>query len=191
VPELPEFHDPAWTEPRPFELSVPVHMQDMGENNCDPVHFQFVHQMDQVPPGEISYAENGRFMRMVSHSEQVTPLGTFQVELEREAWGIGLVSVRAKGVGDAGLLMYSSTTPVDAGHTHSRWLFLVTRKLADIAGEEWIANMQGGVMQDMRIWKNKIHRPEPVFCEADDYLAEFRRWADQFYSTSQKPSAGE
>ena len=43
VPEMPEIGDPDWTEPRTFELEVPVHMQDMAENNCDPVHFQFVH----------------------------------------------------------------------------------------------------------------------------------------------------
>ncbi len=188
VPALAEFDDPQWTEPRSFELKVPVHMQDMGENNCDPVHFRYVHKMDEVPPGEISYAEGGRFMRMVNRSERETPLGTFQVELERDAWGIGLVSVRLKGVGEAGLLMFSSTTPVDAGNTHSRWLFTVTRALADVAGEEWIDDMSTGVMQDMRIWGNKIHRPEPVLCEADEYLAEFRKWSAQFYSPSQQPA---
>jgi phenylpropionate dioxygenase-like ring-hydroxylating dioxygenase large terminal subunit len=38
IPAMPEFDDPAWTEIRTFELEVPVHMQDMNENNCDPVH---------------------------------------------------------------------------------------------------------------------------------------------------------
>jgi hypothetical protein len=39
-----------------------------------------------------------------------------------------------------------------------------------------------GVLDDMRIWQNKIHRADPVFCEADTLLVEFRRWAKQFYS---------
>jgi nitrite reductase/ring-hydroxylating ferredoxin subunit len=182
VPTLSEFEDPEWTEPRQFELKVDVHMQEMAENNCDPVHFQFVHGLLDVPPGEISYAENGRFMRMINRGVREFSFGSFQTELERDAWGLGLVSVRTKGVPGAGLLMFTSTSPIDTGHTHSRWLFTVTKNLADVAGEEFITGMTDGVQQDMRIWHNKIHRADPVLCEADHYLAEFRRWARQFYS---------
>ena len=55
----------------------------------------------------------------------------------------------------------------------------------DVAGEEWMDNITAGVYDDMRIWANKIHRAEPVFCEADTLLVEFRRWAKQFYSPDQ------
>jgi len=184
VPSLPELEDPEWTEPRTYELKVDVHMQDMAENNCDPVHFQYVHGMLDVPPSEISYADNGRFMRVVSRTKQETPLGAFDTELERDTWGLGLSSVRTKGIPNAGLLMFSSTTPIDAGHTHSRWLFTVSKNLADVAGEDFIAGMSQGVLSDMQIWKNKIHRAHPVLCKGDTYLIEFRRWAKQFYSES-------
>ena len=182
VPLMAEFEDPEWTEPRTFELEVAVHMQEMAENNCDPVHFQYVHGMLEVPPSEISYSEDGRFMRMVSSGKQETSLGTFETTLERDTWGLGLSSVRIKGIPGAGLLMFSSTSPVDSGHAHSRWLFTVTENLADVAGEEFISGMSQGVLQDVRIWKNKIHRAHPVLCKADQYLIEFRRWTKQFYS---------
>ncbi len=182
VPVMSELDDEAWTEPRVFELRVAVHMQDMAENNCDPVHFQFVHKNAEIPPSELSYGDDGRFFRMVSRSQHETPLGSFEMELERDTWGLGLSSVRMKGIPNAGLLMFSSTSPIDAGHTHSRWLFTVSRNMADVAGEEFIEGMSQGVMQDVRIWENKIHRARPVLCEADKYLAEFRRWAKQFYS---------
>ena len=39
-----------------------------------------------------------------------------------------------------------------------------------------------GQCRDMRIWENKIHRGDPVLCEADEYVAEFSRWAKPFYS---------
>jgi nitrite reductase/ring-hydroxylating ferredoxin subunit len=184
VPTIAEFDDPTWTEPRTFDLEVAVHMQEMAENNCDPVHFQFVHKMADVPPTEISYAEGGRFMLMVNRSEQETPMGSFMMQLERETWGLGLVTVRSTGIPDAGLLMFSSSSPIDAHHTLSRWLFTVTSNLADVAGEEFIDAMSTGVLQDVRIWENKIHRPDPVLCEADEYLGHFRRWAKQFYSDS-------
>lgn len=182
VPEMPELSDPEWTEPRPFELRVPCHMQELAENNCDPIHFQYVHGNAQVPPSELRFGEDGRFFRMSNTGPQETPYGTFEMTLERDTWGLGLTSVRLKGFAEAGLLMFSSTAPIDQRHAHSRWLFTTSRSIADVAGEEWIASLQQGVLQDMRIWKNKIYRPDPALCEADEYLAAFRRWTKQFYS---------
>ena len=85
VPEIPELSDPAWSEPRQFELQVPVHLQEMAENNCDPIHFMFVHGMETTPNTKIDYGEDGRFMRIADKSERVTPFGTFNIELERGA----------------------------------------------------------------------------------------------------------
>jgi hypothetical protein len=90
--------------------------------------------------------------------------------------------VRVAGIGDAGLLMFSSTSPIDRAHSQSRWIFTVTRNLADVAGEDFVQGLQAGVLQDMRIWSNKIHRARPLFCEADESIVQFRRWAKQFYS---------
>jgi phenylpropionate dioxygenase-like ring-hydroxylating dioxygenase large terminal subunit len=184
VPVVAELSDPAWSEPRRLELDVPVHMQDMHENNLDPVHFQFVHGMLEVPPSEITYADGGRTMRVQHTAERELPFGTFKTTLVRESWGLGLASVRTEGIPGAGLLMFSSTAPIDARNTRSRWLFTVTRNMADLAGEEFIQALSSGVMQDMRIWRNKIHRARPVLCEADAHLGEFRKWARQFYSHS-------
>jgi hypothetical protein len=79
--------------------------------------------------------------------------------------------------------MFSSTTPVDHHTTMSRWLLFSTKGAVDFVGEEWFAAITNGVMDDWRVWTNKRHLVEPVFCEADKPLAEFRRWAKQFYST--------
>ncbi|MGI9432237.1 MAG: Rieske 2Fe-2S domain-containing protein [Myxococcota bacterium] len=182
LPEVPELIDPEWTEPRHFELEVGVHMQEMAENNCDPVHFQYVHSAMKVPESDMEYRDGGRFFRITSTNEHETPMGTFQMELERDTYSLGVTTVRMRGIPGAGLMMFSSTTPVDRTHTVSRGLFATSRNMADIAGEEFIQNMSQGVLQDVRIWENKIHRAQPVFCEADTYLAEFRRWAKQFYS---------
>jgi phenylpropionate dioxygenase-like ring-hydroxylating dioxygenase large terminal subunit len=182
VPALPELEDPRWTEPRTFEIEVPVHMQEMHENNNDPVHFHFVHGNLAMPRSEIRFAEGGRVMHMTTRQRRETPYGTFDTALETDSWGLGLAAVRIAGIGDAGLLMFSSTSPVDAGHSYSRWAFTVTRDFADVAGEDFVQALQAGVLQDLRIWRNKIHRARPVLCEADTWLAEFRRWASQFYS---------
>ena len=54
--------------------------------------------------------------------------------------------------------------------------------MVDLAGEDFMNGLTSGVMQDLRIWSNKVHRARPVLCEADTYLAEFRQWVKQFYS---------
>ncbi len=185
VPELPQFSDPEWTEPRQFELEVPVHMQEMAENNCDPVHFQYVHGMLETPESDMSYGEEGRFFRINTRSVRETPGGSFEVDLERDTYCLGMTTVKLKGLPGAGLLFFSSTSPVDDRHTISRWCFTTTRNMADVAGEEFIAGMTTGVLQDLRIWENKVFQHEPVLCEADDLLAEFRSWTRQFYSPSE------
>jgi phenylpropionate dioxygenase-like ring-hydroxylating dioxygenase large terminal subunit len=185
IPEVPELSHPDWTEPRTIELEVPVHMQDMAENNCDPVHFKHVHGLEEMPPSEVSYAEDGRFFKAISEGERELPDGSkIKTRLVRDTWGLGISSVYIEGVPGVGLYMFSSTTPVDQQNTISRWIFTVTKNMADIAGEDFIQNLSTGVLQDMRIWKNKIHRAQPVFCEADELLVDFRRWTRQFYSES-------
>jgi len=181
-PVMPEIGHRDWSEPRTHEIVLEAHVQDTHENNNDPVHFQFVHKMVQTPPGEISYSSDGRHYRMVNTSEQVTPLGTFQMTLVRDSWGLGLTAVRSEGIPGAGLLMYSSTTPIDEQRVLSRWLLTATNNLVDIAGEEFMKGLTDGVQQDFVIWKNKVHRARPVLCEGDVYLAEFRKWARQFYT---------
>ncbi len=196
LPQLDEFSSAGWTEPRYHELKVPVHIQDMAENNCDPIHFHFVHGNFNPGNSEVFDGENGdergdssHYFRAVSTSTQETPLGSFDTELERRTWGLGLVAVGVKGIGEAGLLMLAATTPVDHNNTHSRWLFTVTEDMADLAGEDFIASFSAGVQQDMRIWQNKIHRPAPVLCEADTELAFFRKWVRQFYPSKGRVTA--
>jgi hypothetical protein len=35
--------------------------------------------------------------------------------------------------------------------------------------------------QDFPIWENKLFRAQPALAEGDGPIAEFRRWAAQFY----------
>jgi nitrite reductase/ring-hydroxylating ferredoxin subunit len=185
VPAAPHYADPDWSPARTFEIEVPVHIQDMAENNLDPVHFQYVHGMSGTPDTEISFEDDGRVLHAVSYSTQETPVGTFDMQLVRETWGLGLGTVESSGIPGVGLYMFTSTSPIDRDTTISRWALTTTNNAVDVAGEEWMENITKGVFDDMRIWSNKIHRADPVLCEADTLLAEFRRWARQFYSPDQ------
>ncbi len=181
-PPMPEIGHADWSEPRTFQLELQAHVQETHENNNDPVHFQFVHKMAQDQENEIRYSSDGRHYQIVTKSEQQTPFGTFEMSLERDSWGLGLTAVRLVGIPDAGLLMYSSTTPIDDARVMSRWLLTCTNNLVDLAGEEFMTSLTEGVMQDFPIWKNKVHRSKPVLCEGDEYLGDFRKWVRQFYT---------
>jgi hypothetical protein len=138
--------------------------------------------MTDVPESEISFSQNGLFMHMTDEAERPSTYGTFRTKLIRDSFGIGIATVRLDGIPNAGLLMLSSTTPIDTRHTHSRWIFTVTNNLADTAGEEFIDGLSEGVLADVRIWENKIYRPNPVLCDGDLFLGKFRQWTKQFYS---------
>ena len=189
-PTLPEIGHQDWAEPRCFDLELEAHVQETHENNNDPVHFRFVHGMNDSPESssEISYSDDGRHYRISTEYQNQTPFGTFQMQLVRDSWGLGLTAIRSVGIEGAGLLMFSSTTPIDDRFVISRWLMTATRNWIDLAGEEFMNGITSGVEQDFAIWKHKVYRAHPLLCEEDRFLADYRRWVRQFYS---HPPAGE
>jgi phenylpropionate dioxygenase-like ring-hydroxylating dioxygenase large terminal subunit len=184
VPELSQLHDSDWSEPREWEFGMRVNVQDMAENNLDPVHFQFVHNMMDTPPTEITFEDDGRVLHASSDVDRETPDGTIRTQLLRSTWGIGLASVESIGVPGVGLYMFSSATPTEKNYTVSRWLITATQNVFETYGEDWIEGIKSGIPDDRRIWENKIHVANPVFCKNDRLLAEFRRWTKQFYSAA-------
>ena len=185
-PEQPEFHDAAlreeWAEPRAFEVVLDAHIQDTHENNNDPVHFLYVHGATSVPDSEIEFTPDSTHYRITSINEVEYPFGTFKMVFHRDSWGLGLNAMDMQGIPGAGLKMFAATTPINEKQVISRWLLTATRNMVDIAGEEFMDNITSGVEQDFDIWKHKVHRANPVFCEGDHYLGDFRKWARQFYS---------
>ena len=187
-PTQPEFESDEWSEPRIFDLVMEAPLQDTHENNSDPVHFQFVHGMSETPPTEVHFSSNSNYYRITSRYNQPQLGGALELLLVRESWGLGLATVRTEGLPGAGLLMYASTTPIDETRVHSRWQLTCTKNMVDVAGEEFMKGLTEGVLQDIPIWKNKVHRTRPLLCEADTDIAAFRKWARQFYSS---PTPGE
>ncbi len=181
-PLQPAFENEDWSEPRTFDVILDAHVQDTHENNNDSVHFLYVHGASDVPESSISYTPDSTHYRISSTSEIDYPFGTFKMTLVRDSWGLGLNCMSMDGIPGAGLMMFASTTPIDENSVHSRWLLTASNNMVDIAGEEFMKNITAGIKQDLDIWKYKVHRANPVFCEGDHYLADYRKWARQFYT---------
>ena len=54
-------------------------------------------------------------------------------------------------------------------------------KSSESFGQMFVEGMTMGVQQDIPIWENKIYRERPVLCDGDGPIAEFRKWAQNFY----------
>jgi nitrite reductase/ring-hydroxylating ferredoxin subunit len=166
VPEVPEFAHEDWLPIVVRDFEIRVAAQDMAENNVDFAHFRYVHGTEAIP--EDSFVTDGTYKKAVGGG------GTFV----REGFGLGLGVLRIAGY----VTFLSSTTPLDAGNVHVRWVFTAPRANGEGAAEQAAESFCAGVSQDIPIWENKVYRDPPVVTKTEKLILEHRRWAQQFYS---------
>jgi nitrite reductase/ring-hydroxylating ferredoxin subunit len=177
LPDLPELDDPDWTPPRYAEFLVPAHVQDIAENSCDPVHFQYVHGQPDVPPSEVSIDEDGRILHLNSDASNAD----FPSQLHAIVYSPGFAMVRNTYGPGAEMVMYNSAQPISKHETRMRWTLTVRREIEDAAGDDVMKGIISGLSDDYPIWANKVHKHRPVFCKGDETLVTFRKWVRQFY----------
>ena len=180
LPSLPELGHPDWTSPRYTEFLVPAHVQDIAENSCDPVHFQFVHKMEDVPPSEVTIDADGRTLHLHSDAEQ----SGVSTHLHATVYNPGFAMVRNTYAPGAEMVMYNSAQPITKHQTLMRWTLTVSRAIEDLAGDDVMEGIIAGLDDDYPIWANKVHKHRPLFCKEDKSLVMFRKWVRQFYVTS-------
>ncbi|MDG2045781.1 MAG: Rieske 2Fe-2S domain-containing protein [Halioglobus sp.] len=180
LPSLPELGHPDWTSPRYTEFLVPAHVQDIAENSCDPVHFQFVHKMEDVPPSEVTIDADGRTLHLHSDAEQ----SGVATHLHATVYNPGFAMVRNTYAPGAEMVMYNSAQPISKNQTLMRWTLTVSRAIEDLAGDDVMEGIIAGLQDDYPIWANKVHKHRPLFCKEDKSLVMFRKWVRQFYATS-------
>lgn len=185
LPELPELGNPDWTEPRYTEFLVPAHVQDIAENSCDPVHFQFVHKMMDTPPSVVTIDDDGRTLHLNSDASNAD----FPSQLHAIVYNPGFAMVRQTYGPGAEMVMYNSAQPISKHETRMRWTLTVTRAIEDVAGDDVMEGIISGLNDDYPIWANKVHKHRPIFCKEDKSLVMFRKWVRQFYLTSKDKRA--
>ena len=179
LPDLPELGDPNWTSPRYAEFLVPAHVQDIAENSCDPVHFQYVHRQPDVPPSQVTIEDNGRILHLHSDASKAE----IPSQLHATVYSPGFAIVRNTYGPGAEMVMYNSAQPISRHETKMRWTLTVRREIEDLAGDDVMKGIIDGLSDDYPIWANKVHKRRPVFCKGDETLVLFRKWVRQFYLT--------
>jgi nitrite reductase/ring-hydroxylating ferredoxin subunit len=166
VPEVTEFDDDDWLPIVVRDFEIRVSAQDMAENNVDFSHFRYVHGTAAIPEDE--FITDGTYKKTVGGG------GNFV----REGFGLGLGVLRIAGY----TTFLSSTTPLDAGNVHVRWVFTAPRANGEDAAAQAADSFCAGVSQDIPIWENKVYRDPPVITRTEKLILEHRRWSRQFYS---------
>jgi nitrite reductase/ring-hydroxylating ferredoxin subunit len=182
VPELPEFVDPGWTTPEPFEMELATCCQELGENAHDPAHFVTVHGVPNPPDSEIAF--EGRTKISINCGSFETPRGPVETLIRGESLGLGLGITRVSGITD--MCFLAMNTPLDEENLKLRWSFTVPKTgdsdRAEGVGRAFMNEFMRQLEQDRPIWENKRYAARPKLCDGDGPIAEYRKWASQFYS---------
>ena len=164
VPEVPEFEDPEWL---PYELKVfdmATCIQEMAENDADYAHFRYVHGSPQIPETDV----------VIDGAYRASKSDAFL----RESFGLGCGVLR---IGDV-FRFVTSVVPLDEENVRVYWWFTAPKASGEGAASTIANAFYTGVSQDLAIWENKCFQPKPLLTESEKNIAEFRRWALQFYS---------
>lgn len=177
VPALSELDSDEWTDAQYWERTIPNHVQNIAENVCDPVHFQYVHKMQETPPSEVTIADDDRVLTLTTDARTADHPHLLTAEVHNP----GLAIVRTNYGPNAEMLVYSTAQPTGPNETLMRWSLTVRKEIIDLVGDEVMRGIKDGINDDYPIWENKIYRPKPVFCKGDETLVTFRKWVRQFY----------
>ena len=100
---------------RAFELEVPGAHAGHGREQLrsGPLPLRARQHADSQADHRVRRGRPLHARDRVTH-ETDTLMGSFKIRLDRDSWGLGLAAVRMSGIPDAGLLMFSSTSPIDS-----------------------------------------------------------------------------
>jgi phenylpropionate dioxygenase-like ring-hydroxylating dioxygenase large terminal subunit len=179
VPVIDQLNNDGWTAPRQVEFTIPVHIQDIAENSCDPEHFQYVHKQNETPPSSVTVEDDGAVHLHADMNANGIP-----GHLHATMFQPGLARVQTSYGPGAEMIVYNSAQPITQDETLLRWTLTVCKDIEDLAGDAVMNGIIDGLQDDYPIWKHKVHRRQPIFCKGDETLVLFRKWVRRFYLES-------
>ena len=180
VPEIPEWGEPGWVGYLTHGWTVRMHAQELAENVPDTAHFLVVHGLPSQPQAEI--ATDGHIFR------QRTIMGP-DWYFTQDCHGLGLIWLHI--FGPVPYWFLSAITPIDDTTCDLRLLFYVNAGGDELSPEtrQQIEATIENTGRDIPIWEHKVYRAKAPLVPGDGPLNALRRWATQFYETSDVTSA--
>ena len=183
----PEVGDPAWEPLTRYSWRFRSNPQEIAENGVDPAHFRFVHQMDAVPEGDTRYEGVVRRSSVEGPRTAEDPNGVERTYTSRVVTvqnGAGQKWTRLSGLTE--ILLMVLVTPVTSQEVELRFAFTRRREEAgsfeEALGIQAVESTASGVEDDIEIWKRKRFVSQPLLCDGDGPIPEFRRYFSRFYA---------
>lgn len=178
-----------WVNQQVHEWFVDCHLQDTNENAVDKAHFAYVHTSENVPEGQVTIDGHRRITELASrtlaHDDtgQIIEDQYIDTSFVSKSFGPGFTMQRFLGVTNS--VMMGTLTPVHRERMHMRFVFRfpeLTTDAARLFNQGYIDHVCQQVEQDIRIWNHKRYEPDPILCDGDGPIAQFRKWFRQFYA---------
>lgn len=176
--------DESWGELKVFTWDIETHMQEIGENAVDAVHFHYVHRTAEVPEPKVSEFK-GHTRYGLIETRNPTPQGVIEGSIENRNIGPGMAIIRFSGICET--LLMANLTPVTAEHTRAMYAFIQKKVDGKTpsggVADAIVANICQQMEEDRIIWAHKRYFEKPMLCDGDGAFAKFRKWYSQFYAS--------
>ena len=196
VDSFPETMSSDWIEYEKFEFEIDTSIQDVIENSIDYAHLKYVHGHTSTLFGKTRHDGIYRHVNIGADMPVVGPDGKqdschYSIELIQK--GPGQHTVRYWR--ETELLMMFLMTPVTNEKTILRFAFTHQKYREDSYEYKAVKALMleklgahgnlNGVHADIPIWNNKIYRKQPLLCDGDGPIMQYRSWFKQFYDDGQ------
>lgn len=189
VPELADREH--WSEPTIDEWVVNAPVQEMGENAVDKAHFEFVHAIREMPASEVTVEEHRRSTVMEVKSAGYNDDGSFNdddlIDRKITTVSLGPGYTLQSFVGMTDIRMLGTVTPINREQTLLRFITIIGNDISEtgeVIAQAMLDNLRNQVEQDIPIWNHKVYRSNPILCDGDGPIAQYRKWFSQFYATA-------
>ena len=133
IEEVPELNDrDNWSEPTINEWVVKAPLQEMGENAVDKAHFEFVHNIKEMPHSEVTVDGHRRFTVMEVQSPGYKEDGSFNedslIDRRITTSSLGPGYTMQSFIGMTDIRMLGTVTPIDSETTLLRSIIVITNE---------------------------------------------------------------
>lgn len=190
--EIPRLDLTGWLPPLIRSYEIASHPQETTENSVDFGHFTHVHGFAKAEIRGAVKTDGPRLSSQYGVDYRLSAIGlpnrALRLEFEVEAWGLGysLVKLQIPGLGGR-LRLFVLPTPIDEEHVELR-LSCMSSHSSRLAARAMRRLVHLGfcreVEEDIPVWTSKAYVDKPALVEQEWPVAEYRRWARQFYPDS-------
>jgi phenylpropionate dioxygenase-like ring-hydroxylating dioxygenase large terminal subunit len=194
IPELPEILDKNWTPLSPvIRREISTYTQEVGEGSIvDTAHFGHLHPHTfREVKGEsliVSYPTLTYKMYPEYNLYGVTKILGVEgkTSLDFTSYGLGCLVVRNFSKTKLKTLTMFLLTPINENSIDFHFLIsikqVLNKPITALFKKFVKYSATKALKEDMDIWENKIFRAHPLLCDGDGPIAQYRRWASQFYT---------